>query len=504
MLITTIKQSLVLPIKSIKLRYIPLLMIYFAYGASTFSGIAESFFIKEKFNLSAQDLMLIAVWIGLPWTIKMVFGQFVDCIPFFKSTRKSYIFLAAFLMTVGSLLMVGLAGEWSWLLSWHHPNAILIAAALIISIGNVLQDVVADALSVEVVDRSDNDQARIKKDLSMVQLLGRLSLSIAMFAVAGLGGWLAHILSYQSIFLLTLIIPCISVSGCLFIKTETPQIKPINKTIFFGGMAFAGFVLLMAFLHFPGHQEVIIAVSIGVVILLLWHLVSDLDKKTIQALACAAFVIFIFRAMPSVGPGLQWWEIDVLHFSKAFFGTLAQIGTGLAILGMWFLAKWITEKPVGQVMLLLTVTGFILSLPIISLYHGLHLWTQEHFGFGAHTIALVDTALASPLSQLSMIPMLRLIAIHAPRGNAATWFALMASLMNLALSTGALVSKWLNHIWVVSREVKDATGHISVFANYSQLGHLLWFTTIVGLLLPSISIILFLRGDFRKVPSLAL
>ena len=48
---------------------------------------------------------------------------------------------------------------------------------------------------------------------------------------------------------------------------------------------------------------------------------------------------------------------------------------------------------------------------------------------GAHEIAVIDAAASSPFAQLSMIPLLTLIAIYAPPGRRATWFALMASLL---------------------------------------------------------------------------
>ena len=66
------------------------------------------------------------------------------------------------------------------------------------------------------------------------------------------------------------------------------------------------------------------------------------------------------------------------------------------------------------------------------------------FGFGARTIAVIDAATASPFAQLSMIPLLTLIAFYAPPGHRATWFALMASFMNLALVAGQLQTKYLN------------------------------------------------------------
>ena len=45
-----------------------------------------------------------------------------------------------------------------------------------------------------------------------------------------------------------------------------------------------------------------------------------------------------------------------------------------------------------------------------------------------------------------MIPMLTLIALYAPAGHRATWFPLMASLMNLALVAGQLPTKYLNEL----------------------------------------------------------
>jgi hypothetical protein len=78
-------------------------------------------------------------------------------------------------------------------------------------------------------------------------------------------------------------------------------------------------------------------------------------------------------------------------------------------------------------------------------------WTERMFGFGARTIAIIDTAATSPFAQLSMIPLLTLVAVNAPAGHRATWFALMASLMNLALVAGQLLTKYLNLILPVAR-----------------------------------------------------
>ena len=99
------------------------------------------------------------------------------------------------------------------------------------------------------------------------------------------------------------------------------------------------------------------------------------------------------------------------------------------------------------------------------------------FGFGARSIAFIDTAAASPFAQLSMIPLLTLIAFYAPAGHRATWFALMASLMNMALVAGQLQTKYLNHVFVVER------------GDYGELGVLLIAVTILGFVIPICAIL---------------
>ena len=193
---------------------------------------------------------------------------------------------------------------------------------------------------------------------------------------------------------------------------------------------------------------------------MLWRVIGALDANTQRTIFYAALIIFIYRAMPLAGAGYTWFTIDVLGFDEAFQGMLAQIGAGLALLGMWFFSDAITRRPVAQVLLWLTVITTVLSLPAFGLTLGLANWTEQMFGFGARTIAIIDTATTSPFAQLSMIPLLTLIAIYAPAGHRATWFALMASFMNLALVAGQLQTKYLNEIFVVERGAYDNLPYI--------------------------------------------
>ena len=61
-------------------------------------------------------------------------------------------------------------------------------------------------------------QAEVERELGLVQVLGRLALWSGIFSVAGLSGWLAQIFSYETVFLLGLIVPAISVTGATLVR----------------------------------------------------------------------------------------------------------------------------------------------------------------------------------------------------------------------------------------------------------------------------------------------
>lgn len=478
-------EILLAPIRAIKRRYIPLLLIYFAYGASGFSAVAETFWVKEKLHLSAEDLISLGVWLTVPWTIKMIFGQMVDSFTLFGSNRKIYVFIGAFLMTSGIVLMIGLVSDALWLASYPKEKVYIFASVTSV-VGFVLQDVVADTMSTEVVDKTQTKE-EIRKELAMIQVLSRISLGLAIFIVAGMKGWLAEVYSYETMFKLSLFIPLLSIFGVIFVKLNPVKSSPLKKDIFFGGFLFAIFVIVIGYHEVPYSQEIVFVISLSVVLYMLRTLVINvLPQKTIKHIQMALFVIFIYRAMPSVGPALTWWEIDVLGFDKAFFGTLGQIGATLALVGMWISSQYIVNQAIGKVLIWMTVIGSVLSLPILAMYYDIH----TMLGVDARTVAIVDTAVASPFDYIAQVLMLTLVAIYAPEGNKGTWFALMASLMNIALSAGGLLSKYLNKIFVVTREIHEGST-VLVPANYDDLGWLLWVVIVMGFVIPIVTIMKF-------------
>jgi hypothetical protein len=62
--------------------------------------------------------------------------------------------------------------------------------------------------------------------------------------------------------------------------------------------------------------------------------------------------------------------------------------------------------------------------------------------------------------------------------------------MNIALSAGGLLSKYLNKAFVLTREIKEE-GMVTTSANYDDLGILLWIVIVVGFVLPIVTIWVF-------------
>jgi hypothetical protein len=232
----------------------------------------------------------------------------------------------------------------------------------------------------------------------------------------------------------------------------------------------------------------------------MFQMVGELDPIHRATLFGTALIIFVFRAVPLPGPGLTWFEIDELGFDQQFLSVLTLLTSLLTLLGMLLLRPLIVSKSISYIVILLTIFATLLSLPNIGLYYGVHHWTSNLTGgvVDARFIALIDAAIESPLGQIAMIPMLAWIARNAPDHLKATFFAVMASFTNLALSASSLLTKYMNEIFTITREVRDRqSGIIVTSADYSDLGILLILVAIITFLAPTITVIVVQRSRLK-------
>ena len=513
--------------REMRLSFLPPLMVYVAAGISGLTAIVGTFFVKEYLGLSAEFLAALGFWAGLPWALKMPIGHLVDLIWRWKSWL---VYLGAGLIALSLLIMVGLLSAPDAMRAYARPETWYVLSALLAPIGYVTQDVVADAMTVEAVPRVDAEGRTISEHdrrsmHTTMQTLGRVAIIGGSLLVSGANVILlrgvqalpaaeqAH--TYRLVYALALLIPVISVAGVLLAASlmrrrrsaliasgHTPQQAdtllavhgerpPVNWAVLGGGLAFAVISIGIGLADTPvlarWGQEIIFALSMAVIVFLMLRLVRELEPDARATLIGTAVVIFAFRALPGPGAGATWWQIDVLGFDQQFLSELSLIASVLTLAGLFAFRRFMAERSIYYVVGSLSIAGFLLSLPIVGMFYGLHQWTAAHTGgvVDARFIAVIDTAIESPLGQIAMVPMLAWIANSAPEKLKATYFAVMASFTNLALSASQLGTKYLNQTWVVTREVKDAaTAVVKVPADYSQLGALLIVSTVLALAVP--------------------
>jgi len=512
-------------------------MVYLAAGISGLTGIVGTFFIKDYLGLPAEFLAMLGFWAGIPWALKMPLGHLVDLIWRWKSIL---VFLGATLIGASLAIMLVLISAPSLITPYMTVEAWFVFSALLAPVGYVVQDVVADAMTVEAVPTTDDqgtafDSKTLKLMHTTMQTLGRVAIVGGGIAVSLINILLFNDVSsmveeqkvavYVQIYKVAMIIPLISICGVILaeilkrsrvrkllkrgVKQEreyNPEGIGINKVkpnwwILGGSLTFVIFTLTMGLMQVPYNQEIIFAGSMAIVLFLMNKLLKELSSSARNTLVGTAIVIFVFRALPGPGAGASWWQIDELGFDQQFMSLLSLIGSSLALFGMFIFRRFMAEKSIFYVVGFLTVVGSLLSLPIIGMFYGLHEWTSRlTYGFvDARFIAVVDTAIESPLGQVAMIPMLAWIANSAPAHLKATFFAVMASFTNLALSLSSLGTKYLNKFFIISREVMDPlTGNTINPADYSELGVVLLTVTSLGLILPLGTIFLVNRFSLRS------
>jgi hypothetical protein len=507
---------------SFKFSFVPPLMIYLAAGVSGITNIVGLFFVKEYLDLSAVFLAGLGFWAGLPWVLKMPLGHLVDILWKFKSVL---VLLGALVMAASSIIMFCLIQYKSDMIIILNAETWFVISSLLAPIGFVLQDVVADAMTVEAVPKIDENGKEIDfnelKSMNVsMQLLGRVSiifgtllvsmLNLIVFADSSEMTELEKINAYAKIYLYSLIVPLISISGIFLayvnkqnklkslIKNGVapakarrliftiPELTKPNILIIVGSIIFVFFTLFIGTSKMQFSQEIVFVGSFGIILFLLIKLSNELDQKAKKMLVGTAIIIFVFRAMPGVGQGGSWFEIDVLNFDQEFLSLLGLIASFLTIFGIFVLRPLMEKSSMSKLIIILSIAGSFFILPSIAMYYGFHEYTSKLTGgiVDERFIAIFNTALESPLGQVSMIPILAWIAQSAPNHLKATFFAILASFTNLALSASNLGTKYLNQIFVITREVKTNEGDIKIPSDYSELGILLIIVCLLTLTIP--------------------
>ena len=172
--------------KQFRLSYLPPLLVYLAAGISGLTSIVGTFFIKDYLNLSAAFLAGLGFWAGLPWALKMPLGHLVDLI----WKHKNYmVYFGASIIAASLLIMHGLIGHTQTMATILPVETWYVVSVILAPIGFVVQDVVADAMTVEAVPKYETDgTAFSEKDIktmhTTMQTLGRFAIISGSMLVA--------------------------------------------------------------------------------------------------------------------------------------------------------------------------------------------------------------------------------------------------------------------------------------------------------------------------------
>ena len=285
--------------RQMRLAYLPPLMVYVAAGISGLTAIVGTFFVKDYLGLSAEFLAMLGFWAGIPWVLKMPLGHLVDLIWRWKAVL---VFFGASLIAVGLLIMLGLLGHRETMVAILPVESWYVLSVLLTPVGYVVQDVVADAMTVEAVPRVNAlgqpfDSAQLKLMHTTMQTLGRVaiiggSVLVALANILMFGGVEALTQAqkaaiYFNIYQMALAIPVISVTGVIlgellqyrrarrlraqgYSRKEVQAMLSVqeelpspNMWILGGSFLFVIFSIAIGFSDNPFNQEIVFAGSLG-------------------------------------------------------------------------------------------------------------------------------------------------------------------------------------------------------------------------------------------------
>ena len=298
--------------KQFRLSYLPPLLVYLAAGISGLTAIVGTFFIKDYLNLSAAFLAGLGFWAGLPWALKMPLGHLVDLV----WKHKNYmVYFGASIIAASLLIMHGLIGHTQTMATILPVETWYIVSVILAPIGFVVQDVVADAMTVEAVPKYEIDgTAFSEKDIktmhTTMQTLGRFaiisgSMLVALINVVIFSGTETlneeqRVALYADVYVYALVIPLVSVLGVFLAKflsyrtqkaatlqerhvpasiTHERKNTEINWSILLGSLAFVIFSVGVGVSNIPFSQEIVFGGSAAIILFLMnmkiirWNLI---------------------------------------------------------------------------------------------------------------------------------------------------------------------------------------------------------------------------------------
>ena len=236
------------------------------------------------------------------------------------------VFTGATVIAASLLIMHGLIGHTAMMSNILPVETWYVISVILAPVGYVIQDVVADAMTVEAVPTMDEDGSpfsnhHTKAMHTTMQMLGRFAIiggtvlvalaNVILFSGVDDLSEIQRLELYADIYLYALIIPAISVFGVLLawylaVKSArdfsdrgivTPTVDTIrektevNWSVLLGSLIFVIFSVSIGALNLPFAQEIVFAGSAAIILFLMSRLVSYLPESQRLMIVGTAIII---------------------------------------------------------------------------------------------------------------------------------------------------------------------------------------------------------------------
>jgi MFS family permease len=349
-------------------------LVYFfsPNGLAALPNQPIAYLLKEGLKLTAAQAAYFSAITILGWAIKPLWGFISDTLPLFGSRRRSYLILVSLVAAAGWLVLA---------LTHNYTVGFLLLVLTLSSFAYAFQDVVTDALMIEL--------GKKEKALAEFQSVQWLGVYLAQILVGVAGGWAAANLSSQTTFGIAIFFPLIIALLALLLLKQEPQAETRFK-------------------HFFAAIK------------------TEVFKK--EYLLITLF-IFLWRFSPSYGTPFFYYQIDQLKFSKIFIGILASLGAIGSTIGA-LLFKIIAPKIALRKLIIFSV----LAGGILTFFSLIYLAPNVKSNLPlAKALAVSEALVLAPIGSIAFLTLLTFAAEKTSTVAAGTMFAFITAVMNLGL-----------------------------------------------------------------------
>jgi MFS family permease len=378
------------------------MMSYFNVGVGmNFLNIPVSFYLITTLGISATQYSAYVALIGIPWSLKFIFGMISDGTPILKYRRKSWF-------TIGWTCFVAI----NLFLAFDGPPSvdIVIVSMFFMTCSYLLADVSTDTIAVER-SRYENDTIRgcLQTSAYTIRSFGAVigALLGALLYNTRTWGWG---LTINQCFLMSALIPLVTIAP---VVVSLEELVTSNRVP----------TVLQQF------QEI-------------WRLLQ------LKAVYRTVGYIFFYGVFQVQNGAWATFLLKGLKFTDFQYGILNVFGAILAYFGIVIYRQYFFETSWRNIYIYTTILGSGFSLLQIILI----LQYNQLIGIPNFYFALGDTAAGAVISAIQFMPSCIMFAMLCPEGSEGVSYAFLTTISNLTGSVAADIGSAFTLIWDVSND----------------------------------------------------